>query len=323
MVSIVVPLFNAEKYVEKCIFSLITQTKKDIEILVIDDGSTDNSLHLVEKISENDTRVKVIRQENKGVSATRNLGVKYATGETICFVDADDYVENTYIESMYNVWDEETLVVCNFVHNDSTIKVLPLISNLQLKDEISSDFLVGDLGRAIAFSCCNKMFSIELLRQHNIVFPENVKIGEDMIFVLQYLSYAKQINCIDKGLYHYCIHNSSAMNAKNKNFFPDYCDTFNTLQHIELARKSINDEVISRWALDVLTTVFTNQCYEIMPYWEFRKKYAMYSQTPLFKNAVMCRRYKNLKRAILCFVLKIKCASLLFVILRINFWLRK
>ena len=112
MISIVVPIYNSEKWLEKCVKSLINQTYQDIEILLINDGSKDRSLEICNEYAKKDNRIVVIDKENEGVSATRNLGIKKAQGEFIQFVDSDDYADVQMCEKLLNAIENVDLVVC-------------------------------------------------------------------------------------------------------------------------------------------------------------------------------------------------------------------
>ncbi|MBR2704789.1 MAG: glycosyltransferase [Clostridia bacterium] len=111
LISVIVPVFNAEKEIEKCLKSILNQTYKDIEVIVINDGSTDNSLDVIKRTIGEDSRAKLIDIENRGVSAARNLGIKEATGEYFCFVDADDYIDETLIEQLVPYTEKDLDIV--------------------------------------------------------------------------------------------------------------------------------------------------------------------------------------------------------------------
>ena len=115
-ISIIIPVYNAEQYLEDCLLSISQQTFGDFEILAVNDGSTDRSLEILKKYQEKEPRLKVFSQENKGVSAARNLGVEYAKGEYIIFLDSDDYIENNMIESLLKVAieNQSDIVLCGF-----------------------------------------------------------------------------------------------------------------------------------------------------------------------------------------------------------------
>ncbi len=109
-VSVVIPVYNSEKYVEKCIQSVMAQTLPDLEIIIINDGSTDESGRILRELTQKDSRIVLLEQANQGVAAARNQGVEKATGKYITFVDGDDYLQEDYIELMYNLAEKETWI---------------------------------------------------------------------------------------------------------------------------------------------------------------------------------------------------------------------
>ena len=125
-VSVIIPVYNSEKYVEKCICSVMAQTLPELEIIIINDGSIDESGKILRKLAQKDSRIILLDQENKGVAAARNLGVEKATGKYLTFVDGDDYLQEDYIELMYNLAEKETLdmVICGLTYVDEGGKEL-------------------------------------------------------------------------------------------------------------------------------------------------------------------------------------------------------
>ena len=117
MISIIIPIYNGERVIERCLSSLLKQTYTDFEVLVIDDGSTDATVQKV--LSFADSRVRLICKKNAGVSTARNLGIENALGEYIVFVDGDDYVESSYLQALFSLYEEGALAVVGFVKNDS------------------------------------------------------------------------------------------------------------------------------------------------------------------------------------------------------------
>ena len=217
MISVVIPVYNAEEYLERCLSSLQRQSFSSFEAIIVNDGSTDRSAFIADLFCKRDARFILVSQENAGVSVARNTGINNSTGDAICFVDADDYVDELYLEKLFAAFEFESLSVCNFVHNagcEKSLSVNWVKKNIDFNQNFIKDYLVSSIGRAIAFSPWNKLFDNRLLHNANIRFPESIKIGEDMIFVLSYLSMCKSMNFVDEGLYHYCERQGSAMNCK-------------------------------------------------------------------------------------------------------------
>lgn len=232
--SIIVPVYNVEKYLEQCIESLINQTYKDIEIILVDDGSKDNSGNICEQYKDRDMRIKVIHKENEGVSKARNKGLELATGKYITFVDSDDYLELNAYEIIMKELEKEkaTLLIYNYSEfsNDKIEKnnYFPEDTFLKTKEEIQliqALTLAPEIGKYTPFQttffglgfCWNKIYKREIIEQNKIRFNLDNKtaIFEDGIFNYEYLENATSIKIINLNLYYYRIFNMSAMKRIN------------------------------------------------------------------------------------------------------------
>ena len=229
-VSVVVPVYNMESRIRKCLDSLVNQTLKDIEIIVINDGSRDKSIDIIRKYEKKYKNIKVVDRENKGISYTRNEGINLSTGEYIAFVDSDDYVELDMYEKMYNYMKKEKLdiVVCgwNSVKDDSknpnylnTINITSLNNNPKLVHQID-------------FGPCNKLFKRSLF--NNITFPLNTKY-EDLNTILKIFKKAKNIGYINECFYNYYVNSNGETKSIDNRVF----DIFKILDDILI---SFNDE---------------------------------------------------------------------------------
>ena len=178
-ISIIVPVYNVGKYLKKCLESIINQTYKNIEIILIDDGSTDNSASICDQYKKIDKRIKVIHQENKGLSGARNIGLKNITGDYITFIDSDDYVEIDYIEFLYKLIKEDNydISACNFNK---------IINNKQEKNKLQDKYILNseqalyevfDINNSFTQSAWAKLYKRDLF--NNNYFPEG-KIYEDI-----------------------------------------------------------------------------------------------------------------------------------------------
>ena len=118
LVTVVVPIYNVERYLEKCLTSIILQTYKNLEVILVNDGSTDNSLNICKEFEKEDSRIRIISQENKGLSVARNVGIENAKGEYIAFVDSDDFISCKFIENLYNesIRNNSDIVCCDFYY---------------------------------------------------------------------------------------------------------------------------------------------------------------------------------------------------------------
>ena len=216
-VSIIVPIYNLEKYIRTCVISIINQTYKNLEIILIDDGSSDNSLQICNELSKQDSRIIVKHQNNGGVSSARNLGLEIVSGEYLTFIDGDDYIEKNYIEELVNMIKSNNcdLSVCGF----KTIieKKESAIGGLNCKKITKKKTMSLLSKRKIKFSVCAKLFKTKLVK--GIKFNTNYKIGEDHLFLYEYIkkidsSYINE----DKKLYVYYRREDSAMGLKKYNY---------------------------------------------------------------------------------------------------------
>lgn len=206
LVSVIVPVFNVQQFLEKCLNSIIKQTYSKIEIILVDDGSTDNSLSICKKYSEMDHRIKVFHQENKGVCIARNKGIEVATGEYIMFVDSDDTISKNMIEQMMNLIEKNktSLVMSglNFVYSNHTDSSgnSEKIRIINQKDLIKAFFEDSKM-KLVLYGPYNKLYSSNIIKK--IQFEENIRIGEDLLFVFQYLLLIEEAIFLDLPLYDY------------------------------------------------------------------------------------------------------------------------
>lgn len=219
LISVIVPIYNVEKYLEKCVSSIIDQTYKNIEILLVDDGATDSSGSICDKFAEKDSRVKVIHKKNSGVSDTRNLGIKSAAGEYFCFVDGDDNITPNYIETMYKLSAETNvdIAMCSYIYKweDGREK---LTRNVEFpSDKIFSDSGAEALrkmlyGKIYPPSSNYKLFKKSVCR---VNYPIGYAIGEDVLAAVDYFAAADRVAMINTPCYNYIQHDSSVMNTFN------------------------------------------------------------------------------------------------------------
>lgn len=220
LISIIVPIYNAKNYLDRCIQSLLKQTYQNIEILLIDDGSKDNSLEICNQYANKDERIKVIHQDNRGVSKARNCGLQIAKGDYIGFVDSDDFIE----EDMYQMLLE------NMIHNQSDISICNMFYETNLGKETYHTFY-GDFtfsrndfpsqiyhNLSVNGYVCNKLYSRKLIAKENkiIEFNDNISVLEDNLFNYEIFDHNHSFTCCysNKKLYHYIQIENSACNSK-------------------------------------------------------------------------------------------------------------
>lgn len=200
LISVIIPIYNTSDYIEECISSLLCQTYKSFEILLIDDGSTDNSAELCEKIAATDERIRFFKNENHGVSFSRNFGIKQSRGEYIAFVDSDDIVSDDYLSVLLstledNSADMATVDYCCFTTGE------PLFtygSTTVYKENLSTLFFTVTEGIA-----CAKLIKRALLEDGRVCFNEELAVNEDLVFALECAKRASVIAVNNSRLYGY------------------------------------------------------------------------------------------------------------------------
>lgn len=202
LISIIVPVYNVENYLRKCLESIINQTYKNLEIILINDGSTDNSGKICDEYAGKDNRVKVIHNENRGVSHSRNCGLDIAKGEYILFIDSDDTVKNNYVFEMVKEVREKDydLIVSNIIDifdTDSSIR----IKNIEeLTGDLRKDFYKL---RMLLRGPVVKLYKKSIINKYNIRFSENMKVAEDQVFNFEYYSILQKYKYINFAGYNY------------------------------------------------------------------------------------------------------------------------
>lgn len=214
-VSVIVPIYNVEKYIGKCILSIIEQTYKNIEIILVDDGSLDDSGNIADEYATRDNRIKVLHKANAGVSAARNSGLDAATGDFVCFSDGDDYVMPNYVEHL--------LKLCLTYHADVAYTVDMYttfhdehIANSQVKVITPEDATENILCYKVPIGVYSKLFNREFLVKNNIRFLEDVYIGEGFNFNTACFQRANKVVMSNERIYFYRRDNEASAMTKFK-----------------------------------------------------------------------------------------------------------
>ena len=222
--SIIVPVFNLEQQIGRCIESLLRQSYKEFEIIIIDDGSSDKSLHICKKYAKSDSRIKIISKENTGVSAARNNGLEAALGEYLVFVDGDDYVDTDYLKSMNN--SNADLVMSGFnVESEEGNHIDEIVFDARVFKTDDKKEIVEVFEKGYFNSVYSKRFLNKIIKKYSILFDESLCMGEDACFVLTYLKFIHTIELIKEIQYHYVKYHSQK-----------------TLTNRSLGKKFIDDE---------------------------------------------------------------------------------
>lgn len=215
LVSIIVPVYNVEKYIDRCVESLISQTIDETEIILIDDGSTDSSGEVCDQWGKRESRIRVIHKENGGVSSARNEGIKISQGKYIGFVDPDDYVADDMFVSMIEVIQNNDidLVCCNYSKFEEEKVPIPVTNSVQgemTATEAIKHLLTWD-GIVTSF-VWDKLYKQEIVKQ--MTFSPALSVGEDTLFIFQYLSNCRKLHILQKHCYYYFLRSNSAIGDK-------------------------------------------------------------------------------------------------------------
>lgn len=202
-VSVIVPVYNGEKFIEECIKNVLNQTLEEFELIIINDGSTDNTLDICKRNSEIDKKIRIINQENEGVSSARNKGIEQSNGEYICFVDCDDKIEDNYLEELYNTCEENNVKIscCTIESIDNKGNI---ISSRFMEDGYYKKIDALDelfKFRGLNWGPCGKLFHKSLIKG-NLKFP-NLHVYEDLSFVYKAIYSSEGIYFTNKCKYYY------------------------------------------------------------------------------------------------------------------------
>ena len=239
-ISIIVPIYNASKYLKKCLDSLVNQTKKELEFILINDGSTDDSESIIK--SYEDDRIKYFKRSNHGIGKTRNFGINKSTGKYIMFLDSDDYLKADACEVLYKRIEKEKLdlVVCDFYRVNSSVleEKINDFKNTSLKDNPK---LLLDINLAP----WNKIYRSDLIKDNEIKFVEDLKY-EDAPFVALALLKSKKIGKVNKALVYYMVHDKSETTVRDERIF-------DIIKIVDIIRGYFKNYDWSRDVVDMLT----------------------------------------------------------------------
>lgn len=231
-ISVIVPIYNVEQYVIRTLDSLVNQSLRDLEFIVVDDGSTDNSYEICKAYAEKDDRIKLLRKKNEGVSSARNYGLKFVESEYVAFMDSDDYIDNKMLETLYSYVLKYKLdtIFCSFYYQKSSGTFIRKQETMKYECFDTSNSIVDFLMNMVGSKPENKhtskyfmtvwrgLYSTNIIKTNNICF-RNFKYSEDLVFNFDYLINAKKVGIIPDCLYFYCWNGKSLSNSYNNNRF--------------------------------------------------------------------------------------------------------
>ncbi len=273
LISFIVPVYNGEQYIERCLDSICRQTYTNIEIVVVDDGSTDKTLDIIKKYAASDNRVKYFTKGNSGVSATRNFALRKMQGEYVFFVDADDWVDPEMAAYNFQLMRQHKV---DIVINDFYYNTASLVSLSETFQEGRGNLNMDSIRRALLVSDnmnsqCISLYSSKIIRQNRILFPENIKCGEDNIFNLVYADCIEKAFYTKKAFYHYEVHEESGCRRLHRDQLEMYEKQFEIKKQYA-TRWKISDELVN---IDLLQLIGTHlAAFTLMA--QRKKKYTEY-----------------------------------------------
>lgn len=217
LISVMIPVYNSGQNLHKCIKSLMVQTYENIQIVIVNDGSKDDSLEICRHYAQKDSRIKVVNQENGGEGAARNRGIQESDGIYICFVDADDYVKPDFVKNLYEMQkkNQTELSICGFIELKDGETLNETIGNVQIMTQAEA---MENLLKYTSFKgyVWNKMFVMDIIEENQIRFDPSLAIWTDVLFVFTYMKYIKKAVYNPEPMYYYIFWENSVSHQKNQ-----------------------------------------------------------------------------------------------------------
>ena len=326
LVSVIIPVYNTEKYLEACVCSVLGQSYENFEVILINDGSTDQSVEICKKFEKKSEKIRFFSQENKGVSAARNVGIHYAKGQYLFFMDSDDVIHRDTLQALYCIIKKEKveMAVAKYIQlsdkalrevikDELTDNIMPqylLLDNVTLFNWMSSfnNWMLADIG--------GKMISVDELG--TLRFQENLAHGEDTLFVYQYIQKGISAGILRKSWYYYRKNEQSASHIFNTNQY---------LEHINVCKYIRNCEIQSKRIENAL--VWEGMCLQLLERYYVQAKQEKNTQicTCIKETANMYKREyifnKMSKRKRLLFYICFTCYPIYYFKLKVGHYIRK
>lgn len=329
MISVIVPIYKCEKYLPKCIESIINQTYKDIEIILVLDGVFDESDKICYQYARTDERICVIKKEHEGVSIARNVGIEKAKGNWLAFVDSDDWLEEHYLEKMFAFCKKESeIIICDYFAEYRQKTIIEkffiydkhLFNKYDMMDVLKNCLFPIGCGDTGGCTCVGvpwaKLYKTEFIKKNNLNFKPNLSRMQDMVFNLYAFSFAKNVFYIGEPLYHYLKNDTASTVAFNPTFTKTVYDVNDAvLEFIEVRNKKemlefmyakntllILEIIRLQYVLDKTKSLFS----------KVKSIHALLKKEPFITSVNRCNtKYLHLKTKIAVFLLKKK---MLFII---------
>ncbi len=272
--SIIVPVYKVEEYIDKCVMSILNQTFSDFELILVDDGSPDRCPQICDEYAERDERITVIHKPNGGVSSARNEALKIAKGKYIWFVDSDDYVEENSLE-----------ILSDYIHNTPADLYVFEHGFFEKYEVTDFDSLLCDhyYKYHFGFEPWNKVYKRSLITDNNMFFDTQEKVGEDLLFNINYYTKMKACLFINEKLYHYTVRENSAMTSKDNERYIKQMRLFSKIKK-ELEGSVSQENLAVLFIMHMVSGL--NQSFNHFDFFKFRRIIKEYRMKEKFENRV-------------------------------------
>ena len=314
LISVIVPVYNVEKYIKRCIDSIINQKYTNLEIILVDDGSPDNCGKICDEYAKKDNRIKVIHKENGGVSSARNAGLEVANGKYITFVDADDWVEHQYIEQLARVMIEKQAdyVTCGYnrVYANQNEKIN---YSGRIIEYTPKEYLVKLLNVQLGYGFCHmKLIKRNVIKDKR--FYDKLIVGEDAFFNVELCENMKKITILEKTLYNYRFNENSIVRTYDEDYAKKYKNSMEVMYEYIIKKYGNDKEIIQNlynYIAYHILLISVNYCFNPKNKNKIKSLKNLYN-IKIFKDAIKFSNYKMLSfsRKVALFSLKHKLSYL-------------
>ena len=295
LVSIIIPVYNCEKYIGKCIESILIQSYRNIEIVIIDDGSVDKTRKIIERYGSYDERIKYFTQKNSGPSVARNRGIEKSSGQYLTFIDSDDIVNYLYIERLLRKIENNNydIVCCGYV-DESKYGIVKLNDFWNSKDELNKQEFLDCVCSGVGGVLWSKIFRRDIIFKNNIRMNSKIFMSEDLIFILEYCKYSNRFGVLNENLYYYNRLNDNSISSNiDIRYLENYILLVNKIKellvYLNVDNKNIRNIEISK-AQTLVNNILVSEC---SIYLKSKNKNQLINNIKLILNDKFIKKYKD------------------------------
>lgn len=260
IITVIIPIYQAETCVKRCVDSVVNQTYKNLDIILIDDGSQDNSYYVCKKMEKEDSRIRVFHQENAGVAATRNKGLDFAIGKYVFFLDSDDWIEKNTLSEMKKELEKDStdICICGFNYVGKDVRMVSAQGGTYNKQEFMKNIFWDLYEKAILFNIGTKLYKRHIIEKYKIRFSEHMVVYEDIEFFLEYLKYSEKIHLSPKAGYYYYLKNGESITHTYQTNF-----TYSTLVYCDMLKERFegDDDSLKRAIFLCIYRAYLHECH--------------------------------------------------------------